>query len=124
MALLLRGHFMVQTIGGLSAMMLGGLALISATSPNQPLQLFGAVPIKGKHLLIGTIVFIALFSVLQGDWPGLVGTLAAIGLGWFWQSAGSPSAWLARYRKQRLRRRFQVVPRDDSKNQQNKQWLN
>jgi hypothetical protein len=112
-------------IMGLSAFIYASIAAFGVAYANQPVQFFGVIPIKGKTLAIGITAFLLLFVLLNREWVNGAGFFAAMGLAWaitsgFWQ----PNVWWLKWRRWRIRRRYQVLDGGASDTPPKKRYLN
>jgi membrane associated rhomboid family serine protease len=95
---------------GVTAFIYASIAAFGVAFANQPVQFFGVIPIRGRVLAIGISAFLLLFVLLNREWVNGAGFFAAMGAALaithgVWQ----PNVWWLRWRKWRLRRRYQVL---------------
>jgi rhomboid family protein len=110
LGLLLGGVSTLTPITGLSPFIFACVAGYGTAFANQPVQLFGVVPLKGKVLAIGTAVFLGIFTFLNQRWVTGAGYFAAMALAWAWiGGAITPNLWWLKWRRARLRRRYTVL---------------
>ncbi|MSP17429.1 MAG: rhomboid family intramembrane serine protease [Myxococcales bacterium] len=100
----------VTVISGLTPFIYASIVAFGVLYANQPVQLFGVVPIKGRTLAIGVAGFLALFVLLERSWVSGAGSFSAMGLSWLMTSgAFTPNVWWLKWRRARLRRRYRVL---------------
>jgi membrane associated rhomboid family serine protease len=82
----------------------------------QPLQVFGGLVMQARSLAAVMLVWFVLTQVFQRDWPGVAGTLAAAGVGFFSARRGGWRELTAGFRglssalrTWRARRRYRVL---------------
>ncbi len=75
-------------IVGLSPFILAAIAAFGVMYADQPLQFFGAIPIRGRTLAIGMAVLVAVQVVLGHTWVIGVGDFAAMAFGLLWVTRG------------------------------------
>lgn len=111
-------------IVGMSPFIYASIAAFGVLYAQQPVQLFGVIPIKGKALAIGTVCFLLLFVLLEKAWTNGAGFFAAMALAWLMTSgAFTPQLWWLKWRHQRLRKRFTVIDGDADRDNK-KRWMN
>jgi membrane associated rhomboid family serine protease len=125
--LLLGGPYRLRPIVGITPLIYASIVAFGVVYANQPVQLFGVFPIKGKILAIGTTGVLLLFLLLEQDWIagasyfGAIGAALAITGGVI-----TPNLWWLKWRRWRIQRRYKVIdggagPR---RSPDKKQWLN
>lgn len=112
-----------QVIVGLSPFIYASIAAFGVLFANQPVQLFGVIPIKGKALAIGTVCFLLLFVLLEKAWTEGAGFFTAMALAWVMTSgAFTPQLWWLKWRHKQMRKRFTVIQGDADSDK--KRWMN
>ena len=118
-----------QPIVGISPFIYASLAAYGVMYANQPVQLYGVIPIRGRTLAIGVAVFLLLFTLLGRAWVDAAGFFAAMLVGCalavgIWQ----PNVWWLKFRRWNLRRRYRVIDGGEKSGlrgeNKKKSWLN
>jgi membrane associated rhomboid family serine protease len=109
---------------GLGPFIFASVVAFGVLFADQPVQLFGVMPIKGKSLAIGAVALQALMVLLEREWVRGAGAFAAMGLAYIMTSGGwTPNLWWLKLRKWRLRRKLGVL--EGGKKPPDKQkWIN
>jgi membrane associated rhomboid family serine protease len=108
---------------GLSPFVYATIVAYGVLFANQPVQLFGVLPIRGRQLAIGTVCFVALFVLIEQAWVDGAGFFSAMALAYLMTSGvWTPQLWWLKWRHARLRKRYTVIQGgiDDKK----QRWMN
>jgi membrane associated rhomboid family serine protease len=115
----------MQPIAGLSSFVYASIAAYGTAFANQPVQLFGIVPIKGKWLAWGTLAFVSLFVLLEQRWTTGAGHYAAMATAWAMTSGvWTPNIWWLKFRRWRVRRKYQVIDGGARDRESKQRWMN
>jgi membrane associated rhomboid family serine protease len=111
-------------IYGLTPFIYGSIVAFGVLFSEQPVQLFGVMPIKGRSLALGAAALMALKVLLDRDWVHGAGAFAAMGLAYVMTTGSfTPNLWWLQWRRWRVRRKLGVV--DGGKKKADKQkWVN
>jgi membrane associated rhomboid family serine protease len=124
--LLLGGGHALDTVGGLRSFTFAGILAFGVLYAGHPVRFFGAIPMTGKQLAIGIIVFTFAFILIGQEWVEGGANVAAMLLAYAMTSSrGSPKLWWLKWKQARIRRRFGVM--DGGKGpggKSGKPWLN
>ncbi len=113
-----------HVIVGLSPFVYASITAYGVLFANQPVQLFGVLPIRGKQLAIGTAAFVMLFVLLERAWVDGAGFFAAMILAYLMTSGvWTPQLWWLKWRHQRLRKRYTVI-QGGVESESKKRWMN
>ncbi|HEX3759196.1 MAG TPA: rhomboid family intramembrane serine protease [Kofleriaceae bacterium] len=115
-------------VGGLDPFIYAAIVAFGIVYARQPVQFFGVLPLTGRQLMYGILVFLALLIVLSQRWPdGAAYAAAMLAAALLTSKRWSPSLAWKRWRIARARARLTVMsggkarsspPRDEHK------WLN
>ena len=112
-----------MAIFGLGPFIFASVVAFGVLFADQPVQLFGVMPIKGRSLAIGAAALMALMVLLERDWVRGAGSFAAMGLAYVMcTGAWTPNLWWLKLRKWRLRRKLGVL--EGGKKPPDKKWIN
>lgn len=132
-ATLVVGHLAAALVGlalgwtaapifGLGPFIWASIVAFGVLFAKQPVRLFGAVPISGKALAIGSVVLMALMVLIERQWLRGAGSFAAMALAWAMTSGRiTPRRWLLLWRRARVQRRLGVI---DGGKAPGKRWMN
>ena len=95
---------------GISPFIFAAIAAYGIVFANQDVRFFGVVPIKGKHLAIGMLVFVTIVVLLEQQWVFGASVYGAMGAAYAlvtgkWQ----PRVWWLKARRERLKRKYKVI---------------
>jgi membrane associated rhomboid family serine protease len=116
-----------QPISGLSPFIYASIVAFGIVYARQPVQFFGVLPLTGRQLMYGFMVFLAAFVLLQQFWQlGAAYAAAMIAAAVLTSKRWSPGLAWRRWRIARARAKLSVLdggkkkppPRDEHK------WLN
>lgn len=96
-------------VTGLNPFMYASIVAFGITYARQPVQFFGVLPLTGRQLMIGFIVFLAFFTLLQGVWEEGAAYAAAMGTAALMVSKHSPGLAWKRWRIRRARAQLSVL---------------
>jgi membrane associated rhomboid family serine protease len=114
-------------IAGMSPFIYASIAAYGVLFAQQPVHFLGIIPLKGKVVAIGTAAVVALFVVINGSWVDGAGFFGAMGLAALMARgtlAFTPNLWWLRFRRWRMRRRYQVLEGCQSDPSKKKRWMN
>ncbi len=120
-------------ITGLSPFIFASIAGFGTAFAEQPVQFFGVLPMRGKTFALGILAFLVLSVAMNGEWVQGAGYLAAMALAWgFAGGRITPSLWLLRWRRGRLRKKLSVMdggtrpspPSPTGRPPKKQEWLN
>lgn len=116
---LVPGHYV---IAGLDPFIMASIIAFGVLYSDQKVQFFGVLPMTGKQLMIGIIVFAGLFVGLGQEW-GIGGAyLASMGLAWLMVSGRwTPRLWWLKRKQKKMRRKLKVIRGDKDDPDR---WLN
>lgn len=111
---------------GIGPFVLASIVAYGVMYANQPVQFFGVVPIKAKVLAIGIAAITLLFTLIERRWAQGAADFGAMGLAYAMMSGiWTPNVWWLKFRRWRIRRRYQVLDGGASpKAKKQQQWLN
>ncbi len=111
----------VALIGGLDPFIYASIIAYGILYATQPVQFFGVLPMTGRQLMIGIIVFVFLVVAFGRRWELGASYAAAMGVAWLLVSGKwTPKLWYLRRKQKRLRRHLRLVRDDDDP----KTWMN
>ena len=96
-------------VSGLNPFMYASIVAFGITYARQPVQFFGVLPLTGRQLMWGFIVFLTFFTVLQGVWEAGAAFAAAMGTAALMTSKFSPGLAWKRWRIKRARAQLSVI---------------
>jgi membrane associated rhomboid family serine protease len=116
-------------ITGMSPFIFGSIAGFGTAFAQQPVQFFGVLPMKGKTFALGVLAFLVISSALNREWIQGAGYVAAMALAWgFAGGRLTPSVWVLRWRRNRLRKKLSVMdggsPSGTGRPPKKQEWLN
>jgi uncharacterized protein len=112
-------------IHGLTPFIYASIVAFGVLYSEQPVQLFGVMPIKGRALAIGAAALMALMTVLERLWVRGAGAFAAMGLAYFMTSGGfTPNLWWLKFRRWRIRKKLGVLEGGRAKGPDKQKWVN
>jgi membrane associated rhomboid family serine protease len=116
--------YATMPIYGLTPFIYGSIVAFGVLFSDQPVQLFGVMPIKGRSLALGAAALMALMVLLDKQWVRGGGAFAAMGLAYVMTTGSfTPNLWWLQWKRWRVRRKLGVV--DGGKKKADKQkWVN
>jgi len=112
-------------IAGMAPFMFGSIAAFGTAFAQQPVQFFGVLPMKGRTFALGFLAFLVISVALNGEWVQGAGYLAAMALAWgFAGGRITPSVWVLRWRRGRLRKKLSVMDGGSGRPPKKQEWLN
>lgn len=96
-------------VTSLNPMIYASIVAFGIVYAKQPVQFFGVLPLTGKQLMIGFIVFLGFFTVLQGYWEQGAAFAAAMLVAALMVSKFSPGLAWNRWRIRRARSKLSVI---------------
>jgi hypothetical protein len=112
-----------QPIFGLGPFIYASIVAFGVLYAEQPVSLFGVVPIKGRSLAIGAAALMALMVLIERQWVRGAGAFAAMGLAYVMTTGSfTPNLWWLKFRKWRLRKKFGVI--EGGKKADKQKWVN
>jgi membrane associated rhomboid family serine protease len=96
-------------VTSLNPMIYASIIAFGIVYARQPVQFFGVLPLTGKQLMIGFIVFLGFFTVLNGVWEQGVAFAAAMIAAALMVSKFSPALAFNRWRIRRARAKLSVI---------------
>jgi membrane associated rhomboid family serine protease len=121
---LLGGVSYITPVSGLDPFVFGGIAAYGVLFANQPVQFFGVLPMTGRQLAWGMVVFAAIFILLGQAWVEGAALAAGMITAWAMTSQrSSPRLWLLKLRQRRMRRRSHLRVVGGGK-KDDKRWMN
>jgi len=96
-------------IVSLNPFMYAAIVAFGIVYAKQPVQFFGVLPLTGKQLMWGFIVFLTIATVLQGIWEDGAANAAAMGAAALMVSKLSPGLALKRWKIRRARAQLTVI---------------
>jgi hypothetical protein len=114
-------------IYGLTPFIYGSIVAFGVLFSEQPVQLFGVMPIKGRSLALGAAALMALMVLLDKQWVRGAGAFAAMGLAYVMTSGTwTPNLWWLQWKRWRARRKLGVVDGGMSgkKKADKQKWVN
>ena len=111
----------VWMVAGLDPFIFASIVAFGVLYARQPVQFFGVLPLTGRQLMWGIIVFTALFVLLGRQWALAGAYTASMGLAYLMTSGRwTPKLAYLKWKQRRARRRLKVVRGDDEP----KRWIN
>ncbi len=108
---------------GLTPFIYASIVAFGVLFADQPVSLFGVVPIKGRSLAIGAAALMALMVLLDKQWVRGAGAFAAMALAWLMATGSfTPNLWWLKFRRWRVRKKFGVI--DGGKKPDKQKWVN
>lgn len=68
---------------GMSSILCGCLAAYGVLFAEQPISLFGVMPLTGKKFAVGFVVLLSVSALSSGRWSDLAAYCFAVGFAWF-----------------------------------------
>jgi membrane associated rhomboid family serine protease len=97
-------------IFGLTPFIYGSIVAFGVLFSEQPVQLFGVMPIKGRSLALGAAALMALMVLLDKQWVRGAGAFAAMGLAYAMTTGSfTPNLWWLKWKRWRVRKKLGVV---------------
>jgi membrane associated rhomboid family serine protease len=97
-------------IYGLTPFIYGSIVAFGVLFAEQPVQLFGVMPVKGRSLALGAAALMALMVLLERQWVRGAGAFTAMAVAYVMTSgAWTPNLWWLRWKRWRVRRKLGVV---------------
>jgi membrane associated rhomboid family serine protease len=96
-------------VTGLDPMIYASIVAFGIVYAKQPVQFFAVLPLTGKQMMIGFLVFLAFFTVLNGVWEQGAAFAAAILVAVLMVSKFSPGLAWSRWRIRRARAKLSVL---------------
>jgi membrane associated rhomboid family serine protease len=110
-------------VAGLDPFIYAAIVAFGMLYADQPVQFFGVLPMTGRQLMIGIVVFAALFVILGAEWVLAAAFAASMGLAWILTNGRwTPRIWWLRRKQKKLRRHLKLVRDDDDPPP--KKWMN
>ena len=96
-------------IVSLNPFMYAAIVAFGIVYAKQPVQFFGVLPLTGKQLMWGFVVFLTIATVLQGIWEDGAANAAAMGTAALMVSKVSPGLAWKRWKIRRARAQLTVI---------------
>jgi membrane associated rhomboid family serine protease len=114
-----------DAILGLSPFMYASIVAFGIVYARQPVQFFGVLPLTGRQLMYGFLVFVSLFVLIQQLWQQAAAFGAAmVAAALMTSKRFSPGLAWRRWRIGRARAKLSVIDGGAPKKDKSEKWLN
>jgi membrane associated rhomboid family serine protease len=118
----------LAAICGLTPFIYGSIVAFGVLFADQPVQLFGVMPIKGSSLALGAAALMLLRVLLEKEWVTGAGAFAAMGLAYVMTTGSfTPNLWWLKWKRWRVRKKLGVLDggvASKSKRPDKQKWIN
>jgi membrane associated rhomboid family serine protease len=111
-------------IYGLTPFIYGSIVAFGVLFAQQPVQLFGVMPIKGSSLALGAAALMLLRVLLEKEWVTGAGAFTAMGLAYVMTTGSfTPNLWWLKWKRWRVRKKLGVLD-GGAKKPDKQKWIN